>query len=547
MLAPGRRILILSLVLIVVATWALAGCGGATEEPPAAEEPTEPTETPAEEGPQYGGTLVIANYADITHLCPFLSTDGTSNIVNRVIHQGLVGYRGNNEITPLLAEEWDISDDGLTWTFHLREGVKWHDGTEFTAEDVKYTYDLIMDPATKSVRADYFGPVDKVEVVDDYTLKIVTKEPYASMLDKVGNLGIVAKHHVEEFGLEGYNRNPLGTGPFKYKEWKPEEKIVLERFDDYWEGKPYLDAVEYVVISEPSVRQMAMETGEVHYNWWQVSEEDIPRMMEDESITVLQYLQTDFHFFGLNCQHRFFDDYRARQAIAYAIDKEAIVQNFAQYTGIIADGPYSEAYGYYYNPDVLTQIRYDPDKALEMLQELGWEKGDDGYLYNEDGELFEYGVLLKQGDEVRRNILVMIQSWMADIGIKMNIQEMEWSLMLEKITATRDFDAAIIQFGASPDPDHYTIFHSQGGFWLMQYTNDRVDELLERGRAVLEPEERKKFYDEYQEITSKELPVIFLWHSLRTTMLNSRFQGMTSEPAGQMQLIHQVWDTEAGK
>jgi len=119
--------------------------------------------------------------------------------------------------------------------------------------------------------------------------------------------------------------------------------------------------------------------------------------------------------------------------------------------------------------------------------------------------------------------------------------------MLEKVTATRDFDAAIIQFGASPDPDHYTIFHSQGGFWLMQYTNDRVDELLERGRAVLEPEERKKFYDEYQEITSKELPVIFLWHSLRTTMLNSRFQGMTSEPAGQMQLIHQVWDTEAGK
>ncbi|MFO8059344.1 MAG: ABC transporter substrate-binding protein [Bacillota bacterium] len=544
-----RRRTLPTLVIVLLFTCGLLiGCGQEAEEPgePVAPSTDEEPE-PADEGPHYGGTFVVSNYADITHLNPFLSTDGTSNIVNTVIHRGLVQYRGNNEIIPMMAESWETSEDGLTWTFHIREGVTWHDGVEFTAEDVKFTYNLIMDPENKSVRLGNFEPVERIEVVDSHTLKIVTKEPYASLLDKMGTQGLVAKHHIEEHGLEGYNNHPLGTGPFKFVEWRPEEKVVLERFEDYWEGRPYLDRVEYVSIPEPSVRLIALETGEAHFNWWATPEEEIPRLIDDERFNVLQSLATDFHFIGLNCMHPFFEDYRARQAIAYAIDKEAIVENFATYTGTIADGPYSEAYGEYYNPDVLTRIRYDPDRALEILADLGWEEGADGLLHNEQGEVFEFSTMVKQGDELRINILVLVQQWLRDIGIQMRVEELEWTVLLTKLTETRtDYDAVIVQFGASPDPDHHTIFHSEGGFWLCNYTNERVDELLEKGRSVLDPEERKVYYDEYAEITSRELPVIYTWHSLTTRVLSSRFEGMTAEPAGHMNVIHEVWDTQAG-
>ncbi len=533
----AKRIALLVALVFALGAVAMACAPEEVEE--------DPVDEPDDE-PRYGGTFVVSMYSDITHMNPFMHTDGASNIVSSVIHQGLIGYRHNNEITALLAEDWDVSEDGLTWTFYLREGVKWHDGEEFTAEDVAYTYELILDPETASPRRADFTPIDRVEVLDDYTLEVVTEEPYASLLDKVGTRGIVAKHHVEEHGLEDYNQHPLGTGPFEFEEWQPDDKIVLSRFDDYWEGKPYLEELEFVVIPEPSVRQMAMETGEVHFNWWGVPDEDIPAMQESDDIEVLQYLQTDFHMLILNNNHPFFEDYRARQAIAHAIDQDAIVDNFAEHSGVVGYGPYSEAYGDFYNPDVLTKFPYDPDKALDILGDLGWEENDDGVLEDEDGEEFEFDAMVRAGDEQRINELVMMQSWLRDIGIKMNIQELEWSLVLERLTETREYDACIVQFGASPDPDHYTIFHPEGGFWIGQYDNERVNELLEKGRSVIDPEEREVYYDEYQEITSYEQAVIFLYHSQNTSTVNQRFEGMKDgKPAGQMQLIHEVWDTEA--
>ncbi len=541
------NLLALAAALLVMAIL-VVGCGQA-EEPTDPADPTEPAEPggedPDEDEPKYGGTFIVAQYSDITHLNPFMNTDGASNTVTSTIHQGLVGYRYNNEITPLLAESWETSDDGLTWTFHLRQGVKFHDGSEFTAEDVKYTYDLIMDPATKSPRLGDLSPIDRVEVVDEYTLRLVTAEPYASLLDKVATRGIISKAHTEEHGLEGYNRHPVGTGPFAFVSWQPDEKIVLERFEDYWEGRPYLDSVEFVVIPEDSVRQIAMETGEAHFNWWNVPEEDIPGMIEGSDIDVLQYLQTDFHMLILNNQHPLFEDYRARQAIAYAIDKEALVDNFVRYSGVIADGPYSEAYGYFYSPEVLTKFRHDQDKARELLADLGWEEGSDGIMVR-DGESFEFDMMVRAGDEKNINELVMIQSWLRQVGITMNIQETEWSLLLERLVEAREYDACKVQFGASPDPDHYTIFHTQGGFWIGQYNNERVDYVLDRGRSVMDPAERKAYYDEYQEITSYEQAVVFLYHSQRNNTISARFRGMTSEPAGMLQLLHEVWDTQAG-
>lgn len=541
-----NRGLVIFIVLLLAMSLAFVACGPAEEADPAdPDEPDDPATEPGEDEPGYGGQFIISMYSDITHLNPFMSTDGASNVVNTVIHQGLVGYRYNNEVTPLLAESWETSEDGLSWTFHLRQGVKFHDGTEFTAEDVVYTYELIMDPATKSPRMGDLAPIDRVEAVDEYTLLIVTEEPYASLLDKVATRGIISKQHTEEHGLEGYNRHPIGTGPFKYEEWQPDDFLTLVRFEDYWEGRPYLDSVKYVVIPENSVRQIAMETGEIHYNWWGIPEEDIPAMIDSDDIDVLRVLRTDFHMLILNCQHPFFEDYRARQAVAYAIDKEAIVSGFATHTGVIADGPYSEAYGDFYAGELLTKIRHDPDKARDLLADLGWEEGPDGILHR-DGEPFEFSTMVRAGDEMRVNILVMVQSWLRDVGIQMHIQELEWSLVLERLTDTREYEGCIVQFGASPDPDHHTIFHSEGGFWIGQYTNERTDYLLERGRAVLDPAERKVYYDEYQEITSYEQAVVFLWHSISANTVSSRFQGMTSEPAGQMPLIHLVWDTEAG-
>ena len=537
-----RRISVL-VAMIVVMSLVLSACAPAAPktEPAPAPSPSEPDK----DAPKYGGTLIIANYSDITHLAPMLSTDGASNSVNSVIHRPLVQYRYNNEPTPVLAESWEFSEDGLTWTFKLRQGVKWHDGTEFTAEDVKFTYDLIMDPETKSVRRGDFGLVEEVRVVDKYTIEIETKTPYAALIDKVATQSIVSKAHVEKIGLANYNQNPLGCGPFMFKERIPEERVVLVRFDDYFEGKPYLDEIVYVSIPEPSVRLMALETGAAHYNWWATPEEDIPRLVDDPKFTVLRMLRTDFHFFALNHWHEFFKDVRVRQAFAHATDKENIVKNLVTYSGVVAHGPYSEAYGEYQNKNV-KKFDYDLEKAKQLLAEAGWtEKNKDGVLVK-DGKPFVIDMMIQQGDELRRNVAVILQRSLKELGIEMQTREREWSAMLDAITVVRDnWDTFLVQFGASPDPDHHTIFHSQGGFRIGNYGNPRVDELLDKGRSVLDPAERKKYYDEYQAIAAEDVAVVFLWHSVSALVLNSRFQGMTSDPAGQLQLIHKVWDTQA--
>jgi len=533
-----RRVAVALLAVVMLVS--LSGCAGKRSAGPSA------PEAPAAEEPKYGGTFVIAQYADVTQLCPFLATDGASNTVSGIIHRPLVMYRGTG-LVPMMAERWEVSSDNLVWTFYLRKGIKWHDGTEFTAEDVKYTYDLIMDPKTKSVRRSDFALVDKVEVVDPYTVRVITKEPFAPFLDKIATQPIVCKHHVEKIGLEKYNEAPLGTGPFKFKERVPEEKVVLERFDDYFEGKPYLDQLVFVNIPEPSVRLMALEKGEAHYNWWATPEEEIPRLEKDPKFTLYWALRTDFHFFGLNHWHPFFKDVRVRQAIAYAIDKEAIVKNLVPYTGVVAHGPYSEAYGRYYSPDV-PKFSYNPAKAKELLAAAGWADSNNDGVLEKDGKPFKIELMIKQGDELRRNVGTLIQKWLKDVGIEMTIREREWSLMLDALTKTRDnWDVTLIQFGASPDPDHHTIFHSKGGFDLGNYSNPRVDELLEKGRTTIDPDQRKAIYDEYQKIVAEDVAVIFLWHSRHVNVCSSRFKGMTQEPFGQLQYIHRVWDTQAGK
>lgn len=541
-----RRRSTILVVLALVLSFMVTACAPSAA-PPKAETTAQPkTSTPSKEEPKYGGTFIIAQYSDVTNLCPFLSTDGASNAVNSIIHRPLVQYRYNNVPTPVLAESWSYSEDGLTWTFKLRKGVKWHDGSEFTAEDVKFTYDLIMDPATKSVRRSDFALVDKVEVVDKYTIRITTKKPYAALIDKVATQGIISKEHVKKIGgLENYNKFPLGTGPFKFKERIPEEKVVLTRFDDYFEGKPYLDELVFVSIPEPSVRLMALETGTAHMNWWATPEEEIPRLLKDPRFTVLQALRTDFHFFGLNHWKPFFKDKRVRQAFAHAVDKETIVKNLVKYSGVVAHGPYSEGYGEYQNKNI-KKFDYNLDKARQLLAEAGWkEKNKDGILVK-DGKPFKIECMINQGAENYKNVAVIIQRSLKELGIDMQIREREWSAMLDALTKTRDnWDVTLVQFGASPDPDHHTIFHSKGGFDLGNYSNPRVDELLDQGRTVLDPKKRKAIYDEYQAIVAEDVAVVFLWHSISATVVNSRFKGMTSDPAGQLQLIHKVWDSQA--
>ncbi|MDP2858322.1 MAG: ABC transporter substrate-binding protein [Bacillota bacterium] len=532
-------------VAMVVVAMIAAGCAPQATPPKTEPKPATPPAPPKEE-PKYGGTFIVAQYSDITNLCPFLSTDGASNVVNTIIHRPLVQYRYNNVPTPVMAESWSFSTDGLTWTFKLRKGIKWHDGTEFTAEDVKFTYETILDPKTKSVRAGDLAPVKKIETPDPYTVVLTTEKPYAPLIDKVATLPIVSKKHIEKIGgLENYNKNPLGTGPFKFKERVPEEKVVLVRFDDYFEGKPYLDEIVFKAIPEPSVRMMALDSGEAHWNWWAVPEEDIPRLKADSKFTVLQTLRTDFHFFGINHFKPFFKDVKVRQAFVYATDKESIVKNLATYTGIVAHGPYSDGYGDYVNKNIM-KMPYNLEKAKQLLNDAGWKLNEKTGIREKDGKPFKIDCMIQQGDELRKNISVLIQKSLKDIGVDMQIREREWSALLDALTKTRDnWDTVVVQFGASPDPDHHTIFHSKGGFDLGNYSNPKVDEALDKGRVVLDPKQRKVYYDEYQKIAAEDVATVFLWHSVGVNLLSSRFKGMTNEPAGQAQIIHKVWDTKA--
>ncbi|HEB75196.1 MAG TPA: peptide-binding protein, partial [Nitrospirae bacterium] len=329
-----------------------------------------PADTPA-----YGDALVVGSIGEPSTLIPVLAGDSASHEVAGLIFNGLVKYDTDLKIIGDLAESWEVSDDGLTITFRLRKGVRWTDGVEFTADDVMFGYRTIIDEKTPTAYKEDFLQVRKAEVLDRYTFRVTYGEPFAPALSTWGNLPVLPRHLLEgkDITKSALGRNPVGLGPFKLKQWIPGQKLVLTANRDYFKGRPYLDYYIYRVIPDQATMFMELRAGGVDLMGLtpiQYSKQTDTRFYR-ENFQKFRYPVFAYTYLGFNLKHPFFKDINVRRAIAYAIDKEEIIDVVLFGLGSVATGPYVPG-TWPYNPDV-RKYEYNPEKAKELLRASGWK------------------------------------------------------------------------------------------------------------------------------------------------------------------------------
>ncbi len=496
------------------------------------------------EQPAYGDALIVGSIGEPSILIPMLAGDSASHEVAGLIFNGLVKYDTDLSLIGDLAESWDISDDGLTITFHLRKGVKWTDGVEFTANDVMFGYKTIIDPKTPTAYKEDFLQVKKAEVLDKYTFRVTYKKPFAPALSSWGNLPILPEHLLKgkDITKVDFGRNPIGMGPFIFEKWEPGQRIVLKANPDYFEGRPYIDYYIYRIIPDQATMFMELRAGGV--DLMGLTPIQYRRQTNTEffkkNFQKFRYPVFAYTYLGFNLKHPFFKDIRVRKAIAYAIDKKEIIDVVLFGLGSVATGPYVPN-TWPYNPNV-KRYEYNPAKARQLLQEAGWRDTDgDGWL-DKDGKRFEFTIITNMGNSLRERTATIIQWRLKQIGIKVNIRLIEWSAFINEFIDKRRFEAVILGWSIGFDPDQYDIWHSsktgEKEFNFISYKNPEVDRLLEEGRRTFDIEKRKKAYYRIQEILAEEVPYVFLYVPDALPIVHKRFKGIKPTPIGISYNLH---------
>jgi len=474
--------------------------------------------------PKYGGTLVAGMQTDPVGLDPHITNATSTRNMLENVYDTLVMFDSSLQIVPALAESWEVSDDGLTWTFHLREGVTFHDGDPLQASDVVFSMNRIKDPAIASPRADDFAVVADIQAPDERTVVMTLSEPFSPLLSKLAaslNV-IVSEDVVAEHG--DLQEVVVGTGPFRFVEYVPQTRLVLERNPDFWgadaEGNqlPYLDGITFQFYPDPTARTTAIQTGSVDFIEY-VPSADVEVLRADPDVEVVGGLSANFRSIYFNVERPPFDDVNVRRAIAYAIDEQAIVDLALFGTGgVAATGttiPASNFYGIEDSP----YVGRDVEAARAALAASAYPDG------------FEFDLYVTSTYDFLRTPAEVIQANLAEIGITANIVAEDWSIYLPK-ALEGDFAATILGESGQSDPDDFlfNVFYTDNGGNLGNFSDPELDALLEQGRRVADQEERRAVYEQAQQRILELAPHVFLFHSSQFEALRSDVMGFEHFP-----------------
>jgi peptide/nickel transport system substrate-binding protein len=487
--------------------------------------------------PAYGDTLIMGSIGDASNLLPALASDSASSDINGLVYSGLVRYDKNMELEGDLAESWDISPDNLTFTFHLRRDVLWHDGEPFTAEDVLFTYKLMVDPKTPTAYAERYRQVIRAEVLDPYTFRVTYEKPLAPALISWA-MAVHPRHLLEnrDVNKSPLSSRPVGTGPFRFVEWRRGEKIALEANPDYYEGRPYLRRVVYRII--PDITTMFLELQSGGLDLMGLTPLQYARQTDTPGFrrrfNKYRYPDFSYSYLGYNLRRPLFQDKRVRQALSFAIDKQELIDGVLLGLGQIANGPYKP--GTWPHNLHVRPYPYDPEKARALLAEAGWKDRDgDGFL-DKDGRRFSFTIVTNQGNDQRIKAGEIIQRRFREVGIEVKLRVIEWASFLKEFINPGNFDATIMGWSIPPDPDSYDVWHSSkthlGELNFINFKNSEVDQLLEDGRRTLDQERRREIYGRFQEILAEEQPYTFLYVPDALPVVTSRVRGIEAAPAG---------------
>jgi ABC-type transport system substrate-binding protein len=467
-------------------------------------------------------TVVVMIENSPTNLDPRVGLDAQSERIGELLFDSLVRRDERFELQPWLAERWEISDP-QTYVFHLRSGVRFHDGQPLTARDVKWTFDSLLNGKIRSSKTAAYNKIDHIDAPDDYTVIFHLKEPSASLLWNLsdGAIGIVPYGSGENF-----NQHPIGSGPFRFVSARQDKEVIIERNPNYWATPARIERAEFRVIPDATTRALELRKHSADVAINSLTADTVLALRKDPGLTVIQAPGTIYAYIAMNLRDPVLRDVRVRHALAHAIDVRPIIQyllrNQAQPAYSILPPEH-----WAYDADV-TRYDYDPLQARQILDAAGYR--------TKDGVRFRIAMKAST-DDATKLMTVVLQQQLRDVGIALDIRTYEFATFFSDITKGAYQMYSMRWIGGNQDPDIFEYVFDSASFPPKRanrtfYSNPRVDELIREGRTTLDQEKRKIIYAEIQRILAEELPYINLWYLDNVVVHTNRVRGITVNPAG---------------
>lgn len=499
-----------------------------------------PTLSAETHGPPVQGDWLINHLsAEPATLNPITATDAYASNVNEYIYESLLKRDEKTlELVPVLADSWEIADDHLTYTFHLKKNIRWQDGQPFTARDVLFSFERIRDPKVDAAHLrNYYQDIEKLEVLDDFTVRYRYRIPYFRALEFCGGIPIVPAHLFKEsddFNQHPIGRSPLGTGPYKLLRWDTGKEIVLVRNEGYWGEKPWLDRIVFKIITDSTVALQVLKQGGLDFSGlrpiqW-VKQTQGKRF--EENFKKLKYYLPSYSYIGWNLRKPIFADRRVRQAMTLLVNRETILNRILFGLGTVVTGTF-----YVNSPEYNREIKpypYDPSAAVKLLKAAGWEDRDGDGILDKDGIPFSFEFLISAGSKFGEQLATIVQENLKQVGIKMEIRKLEWAVFIQKIQQ-HDFDACTMGWSLGWVSDPFQLWHSsqaEKGSNFVGFVNEEADRLIVAARQEFDAEKRYKLYHRFQEILHEEQPYTFLFTTEALVAVARRFENVTVYPMG---------------
>jgi len=476
---------------------------------------------PKNDGRPDGGTLGYGEYGRPSTLDPITSNEMISLRITELVFNGLVGIDEKQQIVPELAERWEVSKDGRAYTFFLRKDVTWHpkegeDSKPFTADDVVFTYNIMMHPRTITPLKVRYEFIDKVEKLNDYTVQFTLKRPILNALAKF-SFKVLPKHGPSNplylTREDPFVQHPIGTGPYILKTITTDREIVLVANENYFKGRPHINKF----ISKPFADQNIM-TQALMFNAIDmvvlVNPRDIPELQGDKRFILQPYNALSYGFFGYNLRNPLLADKRVRKAFTYAVNRQEMLDSFFNGQGTIISGPFAPG-SWAYNLDV-QPLPFDPQKAIALLREAGFNPGPDGVMQKDGKKLtLSLKVPIEKESEAVKRVVLAFQNYLKNIGAAVKVEFKEWQAWKECVFLEHDFDIVFASWVFDDSADISSLFHSaEIGSWKNNfgaYSNPEVDGLIVESKLTLDHEKRRTINRKLHAILSDEAPYTFLW------------------------------------
>ncbi|MDR7471011.1 MAG: ABC transporter substrate-binding protein [Armatimonadota bacterium] len=495
-----------------------------------------------------GGTLTIARPVDAVSLDPHFETTAPGAWVYQMILEPLITLGPDMKIKPVLASSYRVLD-ATRIRFTLRRGVRFHDGTPFNAQAVKFTFERAFDRKSPGRWASLAGPIKSAEVVDDYTVDIVTSEPYAPLLYSVAMVyaGIVSPAAVQRLGPE-FSRQPVGTGPFKFQEWRTNDRITVVRNDDYWGPKPYLDRIVFRVIPEESARMIALRTGDVDMVLVPAPAQ-LDAFRRDRAFAVAEAQGLRIVFVGMNLTRPPLSDVRVRRALVMGTNRKAILDNILEGAGDPADGILAKGVFGYAPMELDKRYPYDPARARALLQEAGFRPGPDGIMQRE-GIPLVLTLISARGRYLKdAEIAEAWQGQMRAIGVRVDISFLEWATVFTHVrAATLDYHLFMLGWVTTTADADYSLlpmFRSNmappTGWNTWRYVNPQFDRLVDQARVSTKAEERQELYARAQAMIARDIMFIPFYTTKEIAVMRSYVKGFVPHPIEYNQGFAYIW------